>query len=84
MGQNQNAHFFLLLPTGVSCPLLLKLDRQLSSSALISWSPPSNIHSTATDIQSYHVYLDGQFKTSVKGTERTKALLEGVDASKVG
>ena len=29
------------------------------------------------------MYVDGEFKTSVKGTERTKALVEGVSASSV-
>ena len=38
---------------------------------------------TAADIQAYHVYVDGDFKTSVKGTERTKALVENVHSSKV-
>ncbi len=48
---------------------------------LISWQPPEGV--APTDVQSYHVYVDADFKTSVKATERTKALLENVDSSRV-
>ena len=62
-------------------PRNLRLDRQLTNSILIGWATPDGIASS--DIQAYHVYVDGDFKTSVKGSERTKALVEGVHKSKV-
>ncbi|XP_064620147.1 peripheral-type benzodiazepine receptor-associated protein 1-like isoform X2 [Lineus longissimus] len=61
-------------------PQKLTLDRQLTNSILIGWTPPENL--PATDIKAYHIYVDEQFKTSVKGTERTKALVEGVNSQK--
>ena len=66
---------------GVPFPGNLKLERQLTNSVLISWLAPEGM--IAGDIQSYHVYVDTEFKTSVKATERTKALLEGVDSARV-
>ncbi|XP_012940834.1 RIMS-binding protein 2 [Aplysia californica] len=63
------------------CPRSLSLDRQLSNSLLISWKGPDP--ASGLEVQSYHVLVDGQFRTSIKGSERTKALLEGVDAGDV-
>ncbi|XP_013413977.1 LOW QUALITY PROTEIN: peripheral-type benzodiazepine receptor-associated protein 1-like [Lingula anatina] len=65
---------------GVPAPRKLTLERQLSNSIVVGWSPPDHIKHT--DIQAYHVYVDGHFKTSIKGTEKTKALVEGVQANK--
>ena len=67
--------------SGVPFPRNLKLERQLTKSVLISWEPPEGV--SPSDVQSYHVYVDSEFKTSVKGTERTKALLENVDSARV-
>ena len=66
---------------GVPFPRNLKLERQLTNSVLISWQSPEGAN--VGDIQSYHVYVDTEFKTSVKATERTKALLESVDNARV-
>ena len=67
--------------SGVPFPRSLKLERQLTNSLLISWLAPEGV--VLGDVQSYHVYVDAEFKTSVKATERTKALLENVDNIKV-
>ena len=64
-------------------PRGLTIGRQLTSSVLIGWRPHEAGGVTQSEVQSYHVYVDGEFKTSVKGTERTKALVEGVSASSV-
>ena len=69
------------LCAGVPAPCDLKVERQLQSSVLISWSPPPGL--PTADVNSYHVFLDGHFKTSVSGSERTKALLENLDLAKV-
>ncbi|XP_033748980.1 peripheral-type benzodiazepine receptor-associated protein 1-like isoform X4 [Pecten maximus] len=61
---------------GIPCPHKLTLDRQLTSSILISWCPPPE----DVIIKSYHVYIDGDFKAIVKSNERTKALVENVDS----
>ena len=66
---------------GVPYPRNLRLDRQLKNSILIGWHPPEGL--ALSEIQAYHIYVNGEFKTSVKGTERTKALVEGVHSSKV-
>lgn len=34
-------------------------------------------------IESYHVYVNGVLKVTVKANERTRALVEGVDLNKV-
>jgi len=47
----------------------------------MSWAPPD--HVPQAQIQSYHVYLDGQLKTTIRGNDRTKALLEKVDLTHV-
>ena len=69
------------LCAGVPAPCDLKVERQLQSSVLISWSPPPGL--PTADVNAYHVFLDGHFKTSVSGSERTKALLENLDLAKV-
>jgi len=55
--------------------------RRLHNSVLISWSQPPSL--PAHLINSYHVFVDGQFKSSVSGSDRTKALLENLDLTKV-
>ncbi|KAK3585385.1 hypothetical protein CHS0354_004665 [Potamilus streckersoni] len=67
---------------GAFFPRDLHLDRQLSNSIIISWKPPDNL-GPADDIQSYQVFVDQEFKMSVKGSDRTKALLEGVESKQV-
>ena len=47
----------------------------------MSWAPPD--HVPQAQIQSYHVYLDGQLKATIRGNDRTKALLEKVDLTHV-
>ena len=32
----------------------------------------------------YHVYVDGFLKTTVRASDKTRALVEGVDSAKVG
>ncbi|XP_060079138.1 peripheral-type benzodiazepine receptor-associated protein 1-like [Ylistrum balloti] len=64
---------------GIPCPHKLTLDRQLTSSILISWRPPTE----EVLVKSYHIYVDGDFKASVKSNERTKALVENVDSRNV-
>ena len=34
-------------------------------------------------IESYHVYVDGNIKVTIKALERTRALVEGVDSNRV-
>ena len=62
-------------------PQQLVLERQLTNSVLISWRVPHGLDPGS--IQAYHVYLNGVLKATLKGSERTKALLEGVDANQV-
>lgn len=53
----------------------------MNKSVLIGWNPPDNTPSSAID--SYHLYVDGVLKATVKSTERTRALVEGVDSNRV-
>ena len=72
---------FLNLLIVLPCPRELTLDHQLTNSIVISWKPPCN-HSHL-DVKSYHVYVDGVFKSLVRKNERMKALLEDVDSKEV-
>lgn len=65
----------------VPCPRHLTLERQLNKSVLIGWNPPENYGHHL--IESYHVYVDGNIKVTVKAAERTRALVEGVDCNRV-
>ncbi|XP_048505254.1 uncharacterized protein LOC105684376 isoform X2 [Athalia rosae] len=63
----------------VPAPQHLTLERQLNKSVLIGWTAPQeNSH----HLESYHVYVDGVLKVTVKATERTRALVEGVDSTR--
>ncbi|XP_071643131.1 uncharacterized protein Rbp isoform X2 [Temnothorax longispinosus] len=62
----------------VPAPQHLTLERQLNKSVLIGWTAPDNTH----QLESYHVYVDGVLKVTVKATERTRALVEGVDSTR--
>ncbi|CAH1953499.1 unnamed protein product [Acanthoscelides obtectus] len=61
-------------------PRQLTLERQLNKSVLISWTAPENVG--PNQIDSYHVYVDGVLKATVKASERTRALVEGVDSNR--
>lgn len=67
--------------TGVPHPQNLTMNRQLRNSIFISWDVPENIGSF--DIQAYHIYVNGQLRSSVKASERTKALLEDINFDEV-
>lgn len=57
------------------------MERQLNKSVLIGWTAPEGAQQA--NIESYHVYVDGVLKTTIKATERTRALVEGVDSNRV-
>lgn len=65
----------------VPAPRHLTLERQLNKSVLIGWNPPDQYGHH--QIESYHVYVDGNIKVTVKAAERTRALVEGVDCNRV-
>ncbi|KAK7866268.1 hypothetical protein R5R35_007103 [Gryllus longicercus] len=75
-GEGPDLFFSVLVPP----PKQLTLERQLHKSVLISWSHPDGCPPAAVD--SYHVYVDGVLKTTVKATERPRALVEGVDSTR--
>jgi hypothetical protein len=68
--------FSVLVPP----PKQLTLERQLNKSILIGWNTPDCPPGT---IDCYHVYVNGVLKTTVKASERTRALVEGVDSNRV-
>lgn len=65
----------------VPAPQHLTLERQLNKSVLIGWTPPDPPGNQM--IESYHVYVNGVLKVTVKANERTRALVEGVDLNRV-
>ena len=64
----------------VPAPRQLTLERQLNKSILIGWTPPD---CPPGQIEMYHVYVDGFLRTTVRATDKTKALVEGVDNARV-
>ncbi|CAL4059253.1 unnamed protein product [Meganyctiphanes norvegica] len=62
-------------------PVQLTLERQLNKSIVIGWNPPPD--AAPGSIESYHVYVNGLLKTTVKSTDRTRALVEGVDSTRL-
>ena len=62
-------------------PKQLTLERQLNKSILIGWNSPD---CPPGIIEMYHVYVDGFLKTTVRASDKTRALVEGVDSTKVG
>ncbi|CAL1288405.1 unnamed protein product [Larinioides sclopetarius] len=64
---------------GVPPPQRLILERQMNKSLLIGWVPPDV---KPGKIEGYHVYVDGVPKATIKFSERTRALIEGVDSSR--
>lgn len=74
---NTDLFFSVLVPA----PKQLTLERQLNKSVLIGWNHPDNCPPGAID--SYLLYVDGVLKATVKATERTRALVEGVDSNRV-
>lgn len=71
----------LLFSELVPAPRHLTLERQLNKSVLIGWTSPEP--PGYNQIESYHVYVDGVLKVTVKANERTRALVEGVDCNRV-
>ncbi|XP_031331242.1 RIMS-binding protein 2 isoform X3 [Photinus pyralis] len=69
-----------LKTTIIPAPRNLTLERQLNKSVLIGWTAPDV--GPGNQIESYHVYVDGVLKTTIKATERTRALVEGVDSNR--
>ncbi|KAF6216072.1 hypothetical protein GE061_000410 [Apolygus lucorum] len=63
----------------VAAPKQLTLERQLNKSILIGWNPPDT---PSPQIDCYHVYVDRVLKVTVKASERTRALVEGVDSNR--
>ncbi|KAI9559005.1 hypothetical protein GHT06_015794 [Daphnia sinensis] len=63
-------------------PRQLTLERQLNKSILIGWNHPEGAPPESGQIASYHVYVDGILRTTIRAADRCRALIEGVDSSK--
>uniref|UniRef100_A0A094ZIQ3 Peripheral-type benzodiazepine receptor-associated protein 1 n=1 Tax=Schistosoma haematobium TaxID=6185 RepID=A0A094ZIQ3_SCHHA len=66
-----------------TAPRMITLERQLFQSVLISWkSPELNSMNENKIVSAYHIYVDGQFRLAVMAKEKTRALIDNVDADK--
>ncbi|XP_037091417.1 peripheral-type benzodiazepine receptor-associated protein 1-like [Pollicipes pollicipes] len=74
-GQSTELFFSVLVPP----PRQLTLERQLNKSIVIGWTAPEGPPGA---VDCYHVYVDGLLRTTVRATERTCALVEGVDSTR--
>ena len=72
---------FVLKFLGIPSPTKLSLDRQFTNSALISWR---GAQLPNDEIQGYNIYVDGEFKTQVKGSKKTNAVVEDIKPTEVG
>ncbi|EUB62998.1 Peripheral-type benzodiazepine receptor-associated protein [Echinococcus granulosus] len=70
------------LPKRVPAPRGIALEKQLTHSAIVSWKPPGFLQNEEEEVTAYHVYADGQFRNSVGGHEKCRALVENIDSSK--
>ena len=61
-------------------PSRLSLERQFTQSVLVSWKPAEL---DASELKGYAVYVDDEFRTLVKGSSKTKALVENIDPEQV-
>ncbi|KAH8875156.1 Peripheral-type benzodiazepine receptor-associated protein 1 [Schistosoma japonicum] len=69
--------------TDVPAPRMITLERQLFQSVLISWKAPDiNLMNENKIVSAYHIYVDGQFRLAVMSKEKTRALIDNVDADK--
>nr|VZI37043.1 unnamed protein product [Spirometra erinaceieuropaei] len=66
----------------VPAPRCIALEKQMVHSVIISWKAPEFTASNQEEVTAYHVYADGQFRTSVGDHEKLRALVENIDASK--
>ena len=69
-----------IFSSAVPAPRQLTLERQLNKSILIGWTPPD---CQLGLIEMYHVYVDGFLRTTVRASDKTRALVEGVDNARV-
>ncbi|VDL89707.1 unnamed protein product [Schistocephalus solidus] len=68
----------VLFCNSVPAPRCIALEKQMVHSVIISWKSPE-----FTEVTAYHVYADGQFRTSVGDHEKLRALVDDIDASRV-
>ncbi|CAI2349576.1 unnamed protein product [Caenorhabditis sp. 36 PRJEB53466] len=59
----------------VPCPRELIVEKKLSRSALVSWSPPEE---SFVAVSQYHVCVDGAVRAIVPGTYKCRALVEDI------
>ncbi|UMM21201.1 hypothetical protein L5515_002987 [Caenorhabditis briggsae] len=59
----------------IPCPRELIVEKKLSRSALVSWSPPEE---SFVAVSQYHVCVDGAVRAIVPGTYKCRALVEDI------
>ncbi|GAB6025399.1 hypothetical protein CHUAL_011144 [Chamberlinius hualienensis] len=69
----------IFFSTLVAPPHNLTLERQFRKSILISWAAPNT---PLGSLDSFNVYVDGELRVTVLASERTRALVEGVDSTR--
>uniref|UniRef100_A0A0X3NQ50 Peripheral-type benzodiazepine receptor-associated protein 1 n=1 Tax=Schistocephalus solidus TaxID=70667 RepID=A0A0X3NQ50_SCHSO len=66
----------------VPAPRCIALEKQMVHSVIISWKSPEFTANNHEEVTAYHVYADGQFRTSVGDHEKLRALVDDIDASR--
>ena len=73
VGENESTDGSIEIPP----PRGLRVEREFARSLLVSWEKPDGI--SPGKIQGYNVYVSGALKTQLKGSNKHRALLEGLD-----
>lgn len=61
----------------VPCPVNLRVEKYLTNSVLIAWNPPSS----NIPVLGYQILLDHSLYTTIRATERTRALIENINVN---
>jgi hypothetical protein len=59
----------------------VQIERQMNNTVVIQWTSPDGIPSK--HIKGYVIYVDGEYKETVMGSARTKALISDLNTDKV-
>ncbi|XP_032236492.2 peripheral-type benzodiazepine receptor-associated protein 1 isoform X2 [Nematostella vectensis] len=66
-------------PARIPSPKRVSLERQFTRSVLLNWKAPDL---PSEEIRGYGVYVNGDMRMMLKGSNRTKALIENIDPDK--
>ncbi|CAF4360198.1 unnamed protein product, partial [Didymodactylos carnosus] len=67
----------------IPCPTNLKIEKQLSNSIMIAWSPPIMMNNQQLQLMGYQVLLDHNLYLTIHPNEKTRALIENINLNEL-